>query len=261
MNKIICLLILFFSAHISYAQKTLSIGLSVERNYNATYRRVTAGRTYDAKDFAFMDTVHNPCFTNSIRASFEVKIWKIIGLKTGFRYGRKGVLSCQDRDYIYNPSTGIHTPRQYYFIFPRKTISIPLMLTLKQGFCKDKLFIALSCGFERSYGTGFKYNYPSDYPQNLAGIKRGFWGFQPQKSIPETAVYYGGSIGPARLQYIFELELKFKLFDNLFFMAHCIYVPDRKFRNTPYRYGTGDYYEHDVKFYTYSAGLGLSFSF
>ncbi len=250
------------SAPICFAQKTISIGLSVERNYNATYRRVTAGRTYDAKDLAFMDTVHNPCFTNSIRASFEVKIWKIIGLKTGFRYGRKGVLSCQDRDYIYNHSTGIYTPRQYYFIFPTKTFSIPLMLTLKQGFWKEKFYLAFSCGFERSYRKGTEYNWEEEYyPHNLAGIKRGFWGFQPQKSIPETSVFYDGSIGPARLQYIFELQLKFKLFGDLFCMAHGTYLPDRKFRNTPYYSRTGDYYEHNVKFYTYSTGLGLSYSF
>jgi hypothetical protein len=261
MNKIICLLILFLSAHISYAQKTLSIGLSVERNYNATYRRVTPGLTYDAKDLAFMDTVHNPCFTNSIRASFEVKIWKLIGLKTGFSYGRKGVLSCQDTDAIYNHSTGNYTRRQYYFIFPIKTFSIPLMLTLKQGFWKEKFYLALSFGFEQSYRNGIEYNWESRYPHNLAGIKRGFWGFQPQKSIPETAVFYDDSTGPASLQYIFELQLKFKLFDNLFCMAHGIYLPDRKFSYTPYYLSTGAYYQHDVKFYTYSAGLGLSYSF
>jgi hypothetical protein len=191
----------------------------------------------------------------------EVKIWKIIGLKTGFRYGRKGVLSCQDRDYIYNYFTGIYTPRQYYFIFPTKTFSIPLMLTLKQGFWKEKFYLALSCGFERSYRKTTEYNREDNYPHSLAGIRRGFWGFQPQKPIPETSVFYDDSIGPARWQYIFELQLKFKLLKNLYIMAHGIYLPDRKFRNNSYDSGLGKYYEHQVKFFTYSAGLGLSYSF
>lgn len=44
-------------------------------------------------------------------------------------------------------------------------------------------------------------------------------------------------------------------------MAHGIYLPDRKFRNNSYDSGLGKYYEHQVKFFTYSAGLGLSYSF
>lgn len=259
MNKINFILLLILSAPICIAQKRFSIGLSVEKNYNATYRRVIAGRTYDAKELAFMDTVHNPCFTNSIRASFEVKIWKIIGLKTGFRYGRKGVLSCQGIFYILDSSNVTYTPKQYYFIYPIESYSIPLMLTLKQGFWKKKLYLSVSGGFELNKGT--RNYYPSNYLQNLDRIKRGFWGFQPQKPIPETAVYAGPSRGLGPWQYIFELQLKFKLFDNLFCMAHGIYLHGRKFRNNLYYSAIGKYYEHQVKFYTYSAGLGLSYSF
>jgi hypothetical protein len=261
MIKTLTLLIIILSTNTCFSKEKWFIGLAIEKNYNSRIKRPTPGGQSDSKLLTFIDTVDNPCLTNSVRFSFERKIWRFIAIKTGFRYGRKGDASCRDLDFIYNANTGLYKSQPYYFHIPNKSFSIPLMISLNKYFLNNKLCFTFSFGFERKYGKLRENNVNSSNPTNLSKIKSGFWGFKPQKEMSEnTPLYFGLSEGVDLLQYIFEFQIKYKIMDHLYCNVNFDYMTDRKFRTKPYYLFYG-YYTHDIKFYTASLGLGFSYSF
>jgi hypothetical protein len=260
MSKLIAFFFILFLGPACFAQNKWSVGIALEKNFTSTIKRPSPNREYEANELAFLDTCNIPFITNSIRFSLERQLWKIFYLKTGFRVGRKGNLSCRDLQANYNSSTGTYSYQSFYSYYPGIAISTPILLGINQKFFKQKLILCLYAGFEFNYKTRKGYFGINNSGHTLLqSVSSGFWGFKPKKEMnPNTPIYgYATRTGP---QYCFEFIIKYKIFPKLFFTANLIYLTSPDFQSAVESTYYG-YFYLDRKLYTASLGVGLSYCF
>lgn len=246
-----------------------NLTFNIDNNYNYRYVRkpnfleygYPTNYDYAQKDWDYLDTNNIACTMKSISVKIERKIWKFIGLQTGFIYGRKGFMGCKD----IAASGNFGKQYVYYTYIPKNIISVPLGLTFTKQIIKNRFFVSMNTGIElnllytkKYYSDG--YSIPHDYV--LSGQKIGFFGFRTSKNTDDEVLYVPKKEGStiSGNQYSLGIQFKLVLTKTYFLQIGYNYVSDFKFYKVSDGLNSGGtVYERKSYLHRYGGGIGFRF--
>jgi hypothetical protein len=231
--------------------KKWNLSFAIDNNINFRYVRVPEGKDNGVDKMNYLDSCNIACSMKSLSIRLERKIWRFIGLQSGFTYGQKGYVGCRDITY---GDFGIK--RAYYTNMPFFSFSLPVGLIFNKELFNKRLILSLNTGIEFNYVL----NKP-EYTFKMSLEKSGFFGSKYLNDVNGNLPYENhqqGIIVPA--QYYAGLNIKFLIFEDLFLRLGYNYISDFRF------YKVSEYldvrtYVYERKSYIHRYGVGLGFRF